>query len=202
MATTDEMFSFFDPEEADVRKNKPFAEGWYPCYVTKVYSKRGISVKGKYMADIYNVTVEIADEVRNQDYRVEQIDGSFKEESGAGYEGKTFRSKGLWHFLAPQLGDDFEANPTGNVGYYKFLEAVGVDMPEREIEIAGKLKKVRMLPHLEESDVKGLPVVVFAKLGKPWTDKEGKERQYFEATSFKVWEGKEKPTQADPDLPF
>ena len=44
-------------------------------------------------------------------------------------------SSHLFYFLTPQIGDEYEANPEGQVGYKRFCDAMGVDMPKTTIEV-------------------------------------------------------------------
>ena len=47
---------------------------------------------------------------------------------------------------------------------------------------------VKLLPSLSTEDFLGQPVIAFADKGRPFTDKEGKTRQYFDCKFCKKWE--------------
>ena len=101
---------------SETRKKNPVALGWYPCHIVDCQVKT-VKVKGKYKAKIYNPMLEVADEVKGLKFTIKDIQGNDMQVTGEDYVGYKFRSMGVFYFLNPQVGDDFEVYPKGNVGY-------------------------------------------------------------------------------------
>ena len=196
MADVNDMFNDITKEQAYYKPKEKkditlLTEGDYLCHITSVTTKT-LDVQGKYKARLYTYTVEVAKENRDKDYYFTEIDGSKKHTKGEPYIGTKFYGK-LWRFLEPAEGDDFESNSTGNNNYLRFCETIGVDCPKETKSIDGQDVEVQILPSLTPDDMLGRPVTAFVALGKPWVDKEGKKRQYYECKFCKKWaEGKKK----------
>ena len=63
----------------------------------------------------------------------------------------------------------------------------------------------KLLPNLTADDILGQPVIAFVDKGKPFTDKKGNKRQFFDCKFCKKWDdGKRKNiTQgAGDEIPF
>ena len=64
--------------------------------------------------------------------------------------------------------------------YLRFCETIGVSCPKEVKNINGQDIEVQILPSLVSEDMLGQPITAFVALGKPWTDKSGKTKQYFD----------------------
>ena len=208
MADVNDMFNDITKEQAyyqakPKKEVTPITEGDYLCHITEVSTKI-LDVKGKYKARLYSYTVEVAEENKNMDYDFTEINGDKTKIKGTPYIGKRFFGK-LWRFLEPKEGDDFESNSTGNTSYLRFCETIGVDCPKETKNIDGEDVEVQILPSLSAEDMLGQPITAFVALGKPWKDKEGKTRQYFDCKFCKKWtDGKKKTITGGKtdDIPF
>jgi hypothetical protein len=208
MADVNDMFdditkeqSYYTPKEK--KDTIPITEGDYLCHITEVDSKI-LDVQGKYKARLYSYTVEVAEENKNMDYNYTEINGDKKHTKGTPYVGKRLFGK-LWRFIEPKEGDDFESNSQGNTNYLRFCETIGVECPKETKNIDGEDIEVQMLPSLSAEDMLGQPVTAFVALGKPWKDRNGKTRQYFDCKFCKRWEGGKKKTikaGAKDEIPF
>jgi hypothetical protein len=208
MADVNDMFNDITKEQAYYKPTgkkeiTPFAKGEYFCHITKVDSKI-LDVQSKYRARLYTYTVEVAEENKDKDYYFTEINGDKKHTKGSVYVGKKFMGK-LWRFLEPKEGDDFESNSTGNTNYLRFCETIGVDCPKETKSIDGQDVEVQILPNLSPDDMLGKPITAFVDLGRPWTDKEGRKRQYWDCKFCKKWEGgknKKIENGGTDDIPF
>ena len=197
MADVNDMFNDITKEQsyykAGAKKEvTQFAKGEYLCHIVAVKSKI-VDVQNKYKARVYSYTVEVANENKDMDFTIIDIDGKPKAVKGDGYVGKKFFGT-LWRFLEPTDKDTFESNSTGNTNYLRFCETIGVKCPKETKTIGGEDIEVQILPSLSEDDFLGQPVTSVVDLGKPWTDKEGKRRQYWECKFCKKWESGKKKT--------
>jgi len=195
MADVNDMFDDITKEQSYYKKGEkkeitPLTKGEYLCHITSVKSKI-VDVQGKYRARLFTYTVEVAEENKNLDFHYIGIDGKSVATKGDAYVGKRFFGT-LWRFLEPTEKDDFESNSTGNSNYLRFCETIGVKCPTETKTINGEDIEVQILPSLSEDDFLGQPVTAFVDLGKPWTDKEGKRRQYYDCKFCKKWEGGKK----------
>ena len=207
MADVNDMFNDITKEQsyykAGAKKEvTQFAKGEYLCHIVAVKSKI-VDVQNKYKARVYSYTVEVANENKDMDFTIIDIDGKPKAVKGDGYVGKKFFGN-LWRFLEPTDKDTFESNSTGNTNYLRFCETIGVKCPKETKTIGGEDIEVQILPSLSEDDFLGQPVTSVVDLGKPWTDKEGKRRQYWDCKFCKKWEsGKKKKIGGGSDeIPF
>ena len=197
--------SFYVPPTGDKKDIKgfftPFVEGDYFGHIVKVESKV-IDVKrtGNFRARLYKYEVEVAEENKANKYTYKDINGEDQEATGDAYKGKKFRGD-LWRFLDPQDGDDFDSNPDGNRKYLYFCEAIGLKCPKEKREIDGKKVEVLSLPSITEGDILGKPVVAVVKKGRPYTNKEGKTRTFYDCKWIKQWKnGKTK--EVGDEIPF
>jgi len=177
--------NYFDPSQE--KANTRLAQGVYPAHIIKCDSVVR-PIKGMFKARIYNFRVEVANEVTERHYQIEDISGVMKDVNSSDYIGREVRSVGIFFFLTPEIGDDFKANSGGNRKFMDTVEALGVDCPEIEVEIDGEKRMVKSLPSLEHSDFLGKPVLANIGLGKPWKASDGIERQAHEVKSINLWE--------------
>ena len=177
--------NYFDPSQE--KTNTRLAQGVYPAHIIKCDSVER-PIKNKFKARIYNFRIKIANEVATRHYQIEDISGILTDVNSADYIGREVRSAGIFFFLTPDIGDDFEANSGGNRKFMDTVEALGVSCPEIEVEIDGEKRMVKSLPSLEHSDFLGKPVLANIGLGKPWKGTDGVERQSHEVKSINLWE--------------
>ena len=197
MANVNDMFNEVTKEQSFYRKGKkkeftPFAKGEYLGHITEVDS-RVVDVKGgQYKARLYTYTVEVANENKTKSFNYEGIDGKPVATKGDVYVGCKFRGK-LWRFLEHAKDDTFESNAEGNSAYLRFCETIGIKCPTEVKNIGGEDIEVKLLPSLSADDILGQPVIAFVDKGKPFTDKKGNKRQYFDCKFCKKWDdGKRK----------
>ena len=86
----------------------------------------------------------------------------------------------------------------------KLEEQLGVALPPTDEKIPEDIE-VQLLPNLTTDDILGQPIIAFVDKGKPFTDKEGKTRQFFECKFCKKWDGgkrKDISTGGKNEIPF
>ena len=179
----------------------PMVEGEYFGHIVKVES-RIIDVKktGNFRARLYKYQVEVADENKSNKYTFTNINGEEQETDGSVYKCKVFRGD-LWRYLDPQKDDGFDSNPNANKKYLYFCEAIGLKCKKEKRKIDGEEIEVLSLPSITEDDILGKPVVAVVKKGRPFTNKEGKTRSYYDCKWIKRWEnGKAK--EVGDEIPF
>ena len=211
MANVNEMFdditkeqSFFIPSDKKKREFNPFAKGDYFCHFISCDSKIVDVSGGKRRARLYTYTVQAAEENKDATFMYKDITGKMEETKGDCYVGSKFRGK-LWRFLEPTEKDTFEAYSEGNETFLKFCDAIGIECKLAKKEINGEQVEVNILPNLEADDILGKPVIAHVDLGRPWTDKEGRKRQYWDCKFCKKWEGgknKKIESGGTDDIPF
>ena len=190
MAKAEELFGdeilFIPDEKKNISINKddwkrPLNEGEYLGHLKDI-TTREVSFKG-YKATVYNYFFEVAKENGIKSY-------TFKNEeySGSEYVGRTIKGSGIFKFLTPKKGDDFEANPSGNDKYLLFCKSIGVEVKREEREIDGKKVTVEIMPSLSEDDIQGRPAVAVVGRGKPYTNKNGKEINPWQVKFVKSWD--------------
>jgi len=185
--------SYYDPQE---NVNVPMIPNEkYRAFIIECKSQE-VTVRKKYKAKVFNYKLEVAEE--NSDLTYKSSDG--KTVNGGVFTGKTFKGAGIFHFLTPSDGDDFEANPGGNERYMEFCEAIGIECPEVEIEVEGKKRMVKTLPELSTDDLLGKPILA-TLVESSFVNKENKKVTYFQARSVELWETEARDLQ-DEDLPF
>ena len=208
MADVNEMFNEVTKEQSFYTKKAkkeftPFAKGEYFGHIMDVDSTV-VDVKGgQYKARLYTYTVEVADDNKSLDFKYEEIDGSLKDTKGDVYIGKKFKGK-LWRFLEPGKGDTFESNSSGNTGYLRFCETIGLECPIETRKIDGEDVEVQLLPNLVAEAMLGQPVIAFVDKGRPFVDKKGQTRVFWDCKFCKQWkDGKKIKVEAKgSDLPF
>ena len=124
--------------------------------------------------------------------------------AGESFVGKKFRGN-LWRFLEPKDGDKFESNSEGNTAYLRFCENVGKECPKETKSIDGQDVEVQLLPTLSTEEFLGQPVIAFVDKGRPFKNKEGETKQYFDCKFCKKWDGGKKKVIAGgkkDDIPF
>ena len=180
-------------------------EGEYLGHITNARSIVR-PVLGKFKARIYNFDIIVADENTNLRYQHEDIDGKHIEITGEQFVGKKLIAKGVFKFLDPQEGDDFEGNSAENQKYFRFCETLGVHPTDKTETIDGKETTVKILPVLTEADMIGKPVTaVLRKVKDEWTNNKGEKMHYSWRVSYvKEWTGGTlRDMKVNPDdLPF
>ena len=193
MANVNDMFNEVTKEQSFYQKGAkktftPFTKGEYFGHITEVDSKI-LDVKGgQYKARLYTFTVTVDNENAKQTFHYEGIDGKMVETDGKPYVGKTFKGK-LWRFLEPAKDDTFESNTSGNKGYLKFCETIGVECPTETRTINGEDVEVQILPTLSPENMLGQPVIAFVDKGREFTNKRGERTFFWDCKFCKKWEG-------------
>ena len=198
--------SFFVPGKKKEKKDyKPFAKGEYFGHIIECESKV-VDVKGgQHRARLYTYVFEASEENKDTTFKYENINVDMEETKGDCYVGSKFRGK-VWRFLEPnaKLKDTFESNPEGNAGYVRFCDTIGLECPVEKREVDGNEIEVQLLPNLTSDDMLGKPGIAFVDKGRPWINKEGEKKQYWDAKWINKWpEGKEKTISgASDEIPF
>ena len=209
MANVNDMFNEVTKEQSfyvkgDKKKTfTPFAQGEYYGHITDVDSKV-LDVKGgQYKARLFTFTVTVADENAKQEFSYQGIDGKMVKTDGKPYIGKTFKGK-LWRFLEPSKDDTFESNTSGNKGYLRFCETIGVECPTETRTVDGNDIEVQILPSLSPENMLGQPVIAFVDKGREFTNKRGERTFFWDCKFCKKWEGgtKKEISQGGSGLPF
>lgn len=176
---------YYDPTMND---NTPLVEGIYPCHVTKCVLRKNVVVRGKYLANVYNLTLKVAKEVSGHTFK-----GPNGDVNGSIYDGRDIYANGVFFFVTPSASEHshLKSNPGGNENYLSFCQLIGFDCPNKDITITidGKevTKNVPILPELEESDIKGKPLFAVVSSAS-WRDKTtGEERSSMKAKTFQPW---------------
>ena len=210
MAEVNDMFDDITKEQSIVNPNAkkkqwtPLATGEYFGHIVDVETKI-LDVKGgKYKARLYSYTVEASKENKDKDFTYDNGMGEKIETKGHDYVGKKFRGN-LWKFLEPGKDDTFESNAEGNANFLRFCDTIGKDCPVETRNINGEDIEVKLLPSLSAEDFLGQPIIAFVDKGRPYTDKNGKTRQYMDCKFCKKWdEGTKKEISAGGknEIPF
>jgi len=183
---------YYDPKENEYVSLIP--KQLYPVHAKKV-TTRIVDVKGKYKAKVYNIVYEVAEECAKMTFLADQ-----GEANGSPFVGKEIYSKGIFMFLNPKAGDDFEANNGANERYLRFCEIIKVECPEMEIDVDGEKRMVKQFPELTESEILGKPLVGFVDTQE--YVKDGETKTSYKVKDFEVWQdGKIKDFELA-DLPF
>ena len=177
--------AYYDPA-ADFSGVMP--EGSYKAYATELTVKENLVIKNKYLADVYEVTFEVAKENSDNTY---ERDG--KEVSGKVFVGKNVKSKGFFRFKKPDPSTypGLEENSGSNKSYKELVESFSVSLEE---DSEGRF----FLPSVDESDIAGMPVLIDVYHSK-WVDNEGKDRTTPRVGAIYTWDGQKKKEE---DLPF
>ena len=189
MAKAEELFGdeiLFIPDSGGTKKQnsdwkRPLNEGEYLCHIKDV-STREVSFNG-YKATVYNYWVEVAEGNKVMRY-------TFKDDNydGEDYIGRNIKGLGIFKFLTPKEGDDFQANPSGNDKYLLFCKSIGFEVKREERVLDGKKINVEIMPSLSEDDINGRPVTAVVGRGKPYTNKQGKEVNPWQVKFVKSWD--------------
>ena len=195
--------SFFVPGKKEKKEFKPYAKGEYFGHIVECDSKVVDVKKGEHKARLYTFVFQAAQENENKTFEFKNIEGKMEETKGDCYVGAKFRGK-LWRFLEPGKDDTFTSNSEGNTGYMRFCQTIGVKCPVEKREINGEEIEVQLLPNLSASDMLGKPAIAVVDLGRPFVNKDGETKQYWDAKFLKKWEeGKQKTVSgADDAIPF
>ena len=195
MSTTQEVLNevstFFEDTTAHTNgeiSRTALVEGDYLGHIANVRSIVR-PVRKKYQARIYNFDVIVADENKTLTYQYEDITGKHIEITGEQFAGKKLIAKGVFKFLDPQEGDDFEGNPEDNKQYFRFCESLGLHPTEETRTIDGKETTVKLLPLLTEEHMLGKPVTaVLRKVKDEWINNKGEKMHYSWRVSYvKPW---------------
>ena len=201
----EEVSTFVGDATTTATTRRGLVEGEYLGHITNARSIVR-PVLGKFQARIYNFDVIVATENASVTYQHEDIDGSNIEITGEQFVGKKLIAKGVFKFLDPQEGDDFEGNSAENHKYFRFCETLGVNPKDTTQTIDGKETTVKMLPVLTEDDMTGKPVTaVLRKVKDEWTNNKGEKMHYSWRVSYvKEWTGGTlRDMKVNPeDLPF
>ncbi len=181
---------YIEGNEEPKKKFIPIEPGEYTGHITE-YSSRIVEWtkdEESFKARVHNYKVElkVADEEFN---------------------GRIFRSSGIFQFLEPQKGDTFVSNKGGNKSYLRFCEDIGVECEEVEREVDGEKLKVKQLPNLTEKDVLGAPVIGVLNFGKSYKDKNGFTKKPMQVKFIKKWADGERldiktAKEIEDDIPF
>ena len=177
--------AWYDPS-ADFSGVMPV--GAYKAYAKELIVKENLVVRGKFLADVYEVKFEVAEENADNVY---DVDG--KEINGKNFVGKEIRSKGFFRFKTPDksIYPNLEENSGSNKSYMELIESFGV---ETEADNEGRF----FLPNVDESDVVGMPVILEV-FHDEWTDNQGNNRTTPKAGAIFTWDGQKRRLA---DLPF
>ena len=195
--------SFFIPGKKEKKEFKPYAKGEYFGHIIECDSRVVDVKKGEHKARLYTFVFQAAQENETKTFEFKNIEGKMEETKGDCYVGAKFRGK-LWRFLEPGKDDTFTSNSEGNTGYMRFCQTIGVKCPVEKREINGEEIEVQLLPNLSASDMLGKPAIAVVDLGRPFVNKDGETKQYWDAKFLKKWEeGKQKAVSgADDAIPF
>ena len=211
MAKTDDIFddlltkkeSFFVPSgSAKTTSVAPNVRGEFYGHLQESQMKEVSWTKNgeTFKAIVYNYSFVVDGANKSQSYTYASYkDSSEQVASGEDYIGRVYRANGVFRFLEPAEGDDFQSNSEGNKSYFRFCETLGVDIEKKVVSIDGEDVEVKALPSLDTSDINGRPAIAVVDKGKPYTTKDGKERTPFIVKFIKTWEdGQVK----DANIPF
>ena len=69
----------------------------------------------------------------------------------------------------------------------KFCETIGIECPTHKKVVDGQEIEVKALPNLTTSDMLGKPVTAFVAKGRPFKNKDGETKTYFDCKFVKPW---------------
>ena len=191
-------FNFYDPSQ-NTGNLKIEPKKYYLGHICDTVVKE-VAVKGKYKAKVYNFKVELAGGDRKYDCKDPETQDT-KTLDANSFKGRKIRSQGVFQFLVPKNGDDFEANSGGNDRYLALCHAVGAKADEIQIEIDGEQRNVTTFPDLNAEDLNGKPIDCYLDIVK-WKNQEGNFVSSINAKAFKSWEdGKARDYELE-DIPF
>ena len=170
----DNSESFYDPSQ-DENKFVVVPEGEYETHVKSLALREDITIKGKFLADIFMPHFKIA--------------------SGE-YKGKTVKSKGFFRFKSPDKDKypNLSDNMGSNKGYMTLIEVLGINPESKEVDG----KTVYKLPFVKAHDIEGKPCVIKVEHDK-WMNSSGEEMTTPKAVNVFKWKEGKADTS---DLPF
>ena len=174
--------SYYDPSE-----DKPsviIPEGDYYAHVKDFTMKEDVVIRGKHLADIYNLNFKLA---------TDNSDKMFGEHSGSMFVGKVVRSKGFFRFKNPS-DDKLQPNSGGNREFKDVCESLRIKPEEKEIDG----RTVYALPVFSPSNCEGSPAIVKIK-HDTWTNRDGEEVTSPKVTSVYSWSNGKRDLS---DMPF
>jgi hypothetical protein len=176
--------AWYDPKE-DFSGLIP--EGDYKAHVSSLTVVRNKEIRGKFLADIYNLKYTLSEENGDKVFKTEKG----HEVSGKAFIGKDVYGKGSFRFKKPSKAKypHLSESMGSNKGYMELINALGVPVQEDE----GKY----FLQELDESDVEGLPVVV--RVYHDSYEWNGETKTSAKVSMVFEWSGGDKK---EPDLPF
>ena len=174
--------SYYDPSEDKPSVIVP--EGDYYAHVKEFTMKEDVVIRGRHLADIYNLVFKLASE---------NSDKTFGEHSGNLFVDKTIRSKGFFRFKNPS-DNKLQPNSGGNREFKDLCEVLGIKPEEKEID--GKV--MYALPTLTPSNCEGMPAIVKIK-HDTWTNRDGEEVTSPKAVAVYSWSNGKKDLS---DVPF
>ena len=211
MAEVNDMFdsvtkeqSFFVPGKKKKKEWTAFAKGVYLGHIIKCDSKIVDVKKGEYKARLYTYTFEVAEDNKRLEFEFRDISGEKEKTMGDAYIGCKFLGK-VWRFLEPGEKDTFKSYSEGNAGYLRFCETIGLKCPIEVRNINGEDVEIQLLPELSPSDMLGKACKAQVDKGRPWINKDGERKQYWDAKYVMKWDsGEDKViSEADSDeIPF
>jgi hypothetical protein len=171
--------AFYNPN-AD--KTELLEEGVYPAHIIGLDVSRDITIRGKYIADIYNPQFRVADESPKS-------------------QGTDVRGLGVFRFKRPPEDNTrlVDRQGGGNRMYKKFLESLGVKMSEVKDESTGET--LYKLPSVLLEDIYGKPVYIKVFHQKFISKRDDKEYTSAKATIEHGWGDGKQLLYAD-DVPF
>ena len=174
--------SFYDPTED--KPNVMVQEGEYYAHVKDVTVKEDVVIRGKYLADIYNIIFNLS---------AENSEKEFNGIGGSTFVNKEVRSKGFFRFKTPD-SKNLEPNAGGNGGYKAMVEALGVKIEEKEVDG----KTMYALPSINPADVEGLPAIIKVA-HETWKNRDGEDMTSPKAVGIYKWANGKRD---ESDLPF
>ena len=202
----DDFFTEIDSPKTNETTPKPkwtpFADGEYLGHISELNTREVSTHKGKHKAIVYNFKVKV-DEANSANNYTYQWGNTEYNAKGEEYVGKVVNARGVFKYLVPKEGDDFQSNPDGNKTYTYFCEALGIELPVITKEINGENVRVKTLPTLEENHILGAPVIAVVGKGRPYTNNNGKEVTPSEVKFVKAWkQGTKMEDASEADIPF
>ena len=185
-----EQINFYNPNDKPAQL---VIKQLYLAHITDVKIAE-VKVRNKYKAKVYNCWVTLAKE--NAGNIVKDADG--KDVDSGRFAGRKIKSKGVFMFLNPQEGDDFEANNGGNELFLKFAESIGNEPKTIEVDIDGVKTEVLQFPNLSESDIVDKPVKVYVDKA-PYRDRDGNQK---EGLIVKGWDKWSDGKSLEDEVPF
>lgn len=168
----EEKMTYYDPSEK--QEFKVVNAGVYNAYVKNFEFKREWSNTENQVADIYEATYTLADNV-----------------------GMQVRSKGFFLWKSPGKEDSYVSNPAGNKRVNIFLKAIGYPLDTVKIKNSkGEVQEVEAIPELlEDSHIKNAPLTITV------IHEEYKGKTYAKEVKVEKWEEAPKLEDED-DTPF